>query len=306
MSSFPFTTMLNERKLIAKKERAVVVLTPWDEYYEINERLFRESVEPMLSEDYIRCGIKAPEDGIAYSGAESNPENPEDKLPNVTVLRNWGRFLCTTMGHHQGTPELEYQEVYEFHGFGVMVVDRDGKETVELYCMKPGDKVLIPSYCNMTLYSLDWYPPLITLDFANPELNKSSKDLQKAVTGKIGNRTAHVGPILCMYCEDGKFHIKLNRQYINRNCGSGVKVPGLDKESDATLTVKFPFDDTGPSIGSSAYKGIMHNRKRFGEMGIDVVEGTNSVQLGDMELSEPLWKIAEDTSKPLHVYFRML
>ena len=68
--SLPFLGAQNAETLIAERESAVVILTPWDEYYNINERKFSQSVEPLLSEDYMKLGIQAPEDDIAYSGAD--------------------------------------------------------------------------------------------------------------------------------------------------------------------------------------------------------------------------------------------
>lgn len=306
--TLPFTVMPNEGKLISYNERSVLQLTPWNDYYKMKERTFARDIEPLLSEDYIRLGVEPPEDGIAYSGAESNPGNPADKKPNITVLRNWGVFSCNTGGHHQGVPELACQEVYEFHGFGAMVIDRDGADRIELHCLRPGDKVLIPSYCNMTMYTLD--SPLITLDFANPRLNESTKDMQKTVVGSIGGRPAHLGQALCMHFSSEHdrrlFNVKLNRRYVNRGDGHGVVVPGLDAASDCELTVSLPFSGPGPSTGSTIYKAIMDSRERFGRIGIDVVECGKSVNLGDMELSEPLWDTAEDSSKLLHRHFKML
>ena len=207
----PFEIDYGAKKLISGSEDAVVRIDPaWG--YKINERTFAGAVEPFLSEEYIAFGVQPPDDGVAYSGAESSPANPADKKSNITVLKNWLNFLGNTIGHHQGVSELSYQEVYESHGFGAMVIDRDGEGMIELHCMKPGDKVLIPSYCIMTLYNLD-HDPLVTLDFANPALNKNSKSLQGMETGIFSGRMAHVGPVLCMHYgnDENLFYLELNR-----------------------------------------------------------------------------------------------
>lgn len=302
--TLPFDINYKAKKLISEKGDGIVNLDPaWG--YRINERTFEKGVEPLLSEDYIRLGIEAPEDGIAYSGAESSPENPAEKRPNITVLRNWDKFPCSTMGHHQGVPELEYQEIYEYHGFGAMVIDRDAEKAIELHCMRPGDKVLIPSYCIMTLYNLD-ERPLLALDFANPMLNVSTKDLQKTILGEVEGRTVHVGPVLCMYFGDGSFNIRLNRHYVNRHDSHGVKVPEPEKKN---LSLEFPLQtsQTKPEdTGLAVYEGILGKTDRLADLGIVVIKSNKTVSLDDLELSAPLWDMAEDASKPLHKYFRML
>jgi len=301
MSSLPFEVNYRAKKLISGSEDAVVRLDPaWG--YRINERTFAGAVEPLLSEEYIAFGVQPPDDGVAYSGAESAPANPAGKKPNITVLKNWGNFLGTTMGHHQGVPELRCQEVYESHGFGAMVIDRDGEDRIGLHCMKPGDKVLIPSYCIMTLYNLD-HDPLVTLDFANPALNKSSKSLQGTETGIFSGRMAHVGPVLCMHYDNNEnlFYLSLNRLFVNRQDGHGVK---LGRGNPERLWAAFPFDSV--NMGPSVYDELLARKRRLACMGIDVVECSGTVSLEGMSLTGDLWNIAEDDAKPLHRYFRMM
>src|SRR5262249_55633499 len=151
-----------------------------------------------------------------YSGAEHGSVEPKDqpkpKLPNITVVPNvstshartvalsldrreardepsFGDFRMPTgqevtlfgctMGHwHEelSCPD-RVQEIYEFQGYGALVIDQPDSDEIELWVARDGDKVIVPQQCHMTLYNLDDSEhPLVTLDFANPRRNNSNKD----------------------------------------------------------------------------------------------------------------------------------
>src|SRR3989338_62224 len=128
----------------------------------------------------------------AYIGWEncskdSSPEELSKKQPNVTYLWNipfngTGFLYGSTLGHKHPSLDFLVQEIYEFFGFGGMLISR-GKST-QLYICKKGDKLAVPTDCTMTILNLS-REPLLTLDMANPRENPSSKDYLKEMNGPM-------------------------------------------------------------------------------------------------------------------------
>lgn len=203
--------------------------------YRINPRTF-QSIEPFLHEDWRVLAVPAAgNDSVVYSGAE---HRGSVKLPNVTIVPNFeqsgaGRciVLGSTMGHWHGESASEHpvQEVYEFQSYGLIVLDRENGRP-ELWVAGPGDKVTVPGECHMTLYNLgDRDQPLVTLDFAHPDRNRSAKDL-----------VSRVGPILFASYDDAEAAFLLSRRYINdATHRAGVRLP--DGSTDERRRVVIPL-----------------------------------------------------------------
>ena len=100
--------------------------------------------------------IEYPDDFPVYVGVpdDGNPQT----YPSLTVIPNLrsrdGRLVMgQAFGHHQARqPDSPNTiEVYEYHSHGAMVIDRDGEPTVDFIYAQPGDKILVPPDCHMTL-----------------------------------------------------------------------------------------------------------------------------------------------------------
>lgn len=161
------------------------------EGYKIRERTF-EDIRKLFSKDYKRFNFPYIDSDGVYVGfedgdKESSDEQLRGKKCNLTFLGNLDGplgderrvVMGSTMGHFHPL-KLSLQEVYEFEGFGAMVID-----DVFVF-MEPFGKVYVPGDVNMTLYNLQ-REPLETRDFANPRFNESHKKLQEKI-----------GPILCI------------------------------------------------------------------------------------------------------------
>jgi hypothetical protein len=122
-----------------------------------------------------------------------------------------------------------------------MVLDHEDG-TPEIWVLRAGDKVAVPSACHMTLYSLGGSSqPLVTLDYANPANNKANKDL-------IG---AH-GPILLLYRTATETVFALNPQYLNSaHFKAGVRTQEVSARARAP-EVRLPLGGSQAS-GASLY-----------------------------------------------------
>jgi oxalate decarboxylase/phosphoglucose isomerase-like protein (cupin superfamily) len=266
----PFTLNAGAKNLISYEGPAMVQLEEGSGY-KVKNRLFENDLLPFMSDDYRKLCIE--DCGIVYSGAEHSRRT--GKLPNITVLPNLAAdrvtVLGSTMGHHQGNPELETQEVYEFCGFGAMIVDLDGSDVI-LYYAKQGDKVLIPSFCNMTLYNLG-EEPLITYDFSDPLRNSSTKDLQKAA-----------GPICCFSLDGPQLTVKMNEKYFNRQDGSGI--PARQKPKQTALKIRLNSGNRGNVYEKFECPDV---RGMFEEQGILLKPAQPAPRLGEHILAASLF-----------------
>lgn len=188
------------------------------DFYQNLVRTLTDTLHPLTGGDAIYCGAE-------HVG--------QPKLPNITVVPNvrvgqpgQGQLnvkspylMGCTMGHWHSEPQRDQsvQEVYEFLSYGLLVIDQpagaesSGSEgSVVIWVAKPGDKVTVPHQCHMTLYNLNGgQQPLVTLDFANPERNRSNKHL-----------IDEIGPIMQIACrpkeQDWLISFVLNREYMGR------------------------------------------------------------------------------------------
>lgn len=256
--------------------------------YRIKDRKFGD-IKKLFSEDYGRFEFNAQDNDVVYSGAE------HPFLPDITLLPNLeipgGVVFGSTMGHHQGEEGFPIQEIYEFHGYGAMVVDMDDKKTADLIVAKPKDKVLIPSFCNMTLYNLD-SAPLTTHDFSNPLHNDGTKNLQQKI-----------GPIFCIFFEEGYLKVKLNKEYTSEVSGPRLF---LEKFYDRDLEVKlYPYGHG--SAGERIHREMTkeYTRERFQRVGIEIKTASETVNLGDVVVDAPLLDFVLKPERHLQKYFQL-
>ncbi|HIP97320.1 MAG TPA: hypothetical protein EYH32_08925, partial [Anaerolineae bacterium] len=302
--------------------------------YTINDRDFKVNFQDLFSEDFHAFAGRYHLVGQSpvYSGAE---HRGDPKLPNITVLPNIptrrgrsmrlefdkdrfdiGRdlpfslstgqevtlFGCT-MGHWHGQSDCPdgIQELYEFQGYGALVIDRPESEEVELWVARDGDKVAVPQQCHMTLYNLDDLDhPLVTLDFANPDRNYANKEL-----------VGRIGPILLAYYTPYEAVFVLNRRYINReriymrpdefldpkspppgevnnrNClNGGVRLP----KPLPGREVRIPLGARA-SLGQQLYEALTRDAEiiiQFARLGVRVRRASPEVQLGGAWYGRPL------------------
>ncbi len=154
--------------------------------YKVNNRTYKHVVDIADKFSISQKGFSFSDfadDDVIYSGAE-HTGNP--KLPNITVLPNItfsDYFLFGSTFGHQHTQfekkdDRAFQEIYEFWGNGAILL-RNNSETA-LYILSPEEKVIVGTKDDMTLFNLD-DKPLVTLDYANPDMNSANKDLEKRI-----------------------------------------------------------------------------------------------------------------------------
>jgi len=185
----PYGEIDKELKYTSNSSPAIKKLN--DLGYVLNERTF-ESIKNLFSKDYKKFLFPYENNLGIYIGAEHSPKDLMKKFVNLTFFANleaalnkeFAIVMASSMGHYH-PQNLNVQEVYEFKGYGAMLINKD--EKTDFIFLKPNEKVAVPGNCNMTIYNLD-NKPLKTLDFANPEKNLSNKNLQK-----------QKGPMFCIY-----------------------------------------------------------------------------------------------------------
>ncbi|MBM3234374.1 hypothetical protein FJZ19_04760 [Candidatus Pacearchaeota archaeon] len=250
--------------------------------YKVNPRRFKD-IWPILEKSGMckREDFSYNDDAVVYSGAEHRG-NP--KLPNQTVLPNlWiGSYILlgSTLGHQHTQAEKgdrrRFQEIYEFHGYGAILLRDDF--TTTLYVLKPGEKVIIGTRDNMTLFNLD-YCSLTTLDMANPQknpnMNEANKDLEKLI-----------GPL--MIVKHGKLE------------GSDVTIFRVNKKYKDKISVKtFEPIVVVSRLGTELYERMKESRMEFWKRGIRIIHGGNVPKDLKKEFSPPLLELAQKKNKTL-------
>ena len=273
-------------RLIAFDEPAWVRLrsdAPKLGQYTIKDRSFESAILPYCHGDWGQLGrLSASLGGQAvYSGADHGGMPP---LPSITVLPNFRpvagsltgevlSILGCTMGHwHPVDPVGERtQELYEFQSPGLMVLDREQGE-VDVWVLRGGDKVAVPSGCHMTLYNLgDDDQPLVTLDFADPRRNPADKSL-----------ISRKGPILLAYRSDTGVVFALNELYLNaRDHRAGVRVDGEVSAERRRVVISLAGDRP---LGEDLYLRLTQDptlSRRFSELGLRLRVASSEVVLED-------------------------
>lgn len=245
--------------------------------YKINKRVLGD-ISKLFFPGYSKAMEKAVSstmgfgDDGAYIGAEHS-EKP--KLPNLTYLPNLGSrghfVLGSTFGHQHTQREKgdtrEFQEIYEFLGQGAMLLRTP--DNCNLHLLSPGEKVIVPTNANMTFFNFG-KEPLVTLDYANPEMNQANKNLE-----------AEIGTLMC--CEYfpllRAIDFTLNAKYAERGLlkssyesGNGDRVIRVDRLE----------------LGDDAFKRIKEQEQRFKMAGINIVLGGNMPKNLKQSLSDPL------------------
>lgn len=287
-----------QKALIAKDAPAIIRIEtraphPYANLqYGINNRNFDSHIAPYLRgdwEEFDRLYTLRKDFGfegdlgsarVVYSGAEHPSPRADEglfKLPNITVVPNLETggikgphssegdcyvFGCT-MGHYHplGPSGWRIQEVYEFQSYGLMLLDHEGGK-VEMWVAQDGDKIAVPSGCHMTLYNLgDHDHPLITLDFANPDSNPSTKRLVEKC-----------GPILLAYYDEVEVVFTLNLLYINHPFHeAGVRLSWLPTPTRARQ-VRIPRG-ARQDLGKLLYEQLTQNPTviaQFSSLGIQI------------------------------------
>jgi hypothetical protein len=282
-----FKINLNAKRLLSLDETGFVqIKSNIADVGNIKDRDFDTNIQNLYSKDYENENILKRDP--PYSGADFS------KLPNVTVLPNLksigGRIILgSTMGHYQETLDgscQEILEIYEFHGYGAMLIDKEKSPFMELHILKPEDKVFTLNKCNMTIFNFDLYP-LITSDYANPKIHQGDKNLQR-----------EIGSAIIMIYDGINLDIKLNPEYINRIDELGVRLAGYNEE-DLTIRIK-------TTLGEDLYKKFNQNeiQEQFKNIGIHIMFEDNSINLDGNKLSEPLYDIATK-SNILNRFFKI-
>jgi len=191
-----------------------------------------------------------------------------------------------TFGHHHDNENEGMQEFYEFHGHGAMIIDKDNTGTVDVIVAKKGDKIAVPTHCNMTILNLG-SNPLMTLDYANPSNNRANKKLQE-----------RIGPLFCAYIDGNAVVFELNKKYINQEneYGAGVKINSQSPETKIEFKLK-DAENTGQQI----YNFLLDDdlREEFSALGIHLVPAETFVTLRGTQYRKSLLEILATEGKPL-------
>jgi hypothetical protein len=248
--------------------------------YKLNKRTLTD-VSKLFFEKYIQAMQNAisisrgyGDDGI-YVGTE---HSGSPKLPNITLLPNLGArgiyVLGSTFGHQHTQREKgdtrEFQEIYEFLGFGAMLLRTE--EQCNLHLLTPGQKVIVPTNANMTFFNMG-KEPLLTLDYANPEMNSANKNLE-----------AEIGTLLC--CEYFPFHRALDFTINSKYAERGLVTNSYSDRGNKTIRVD------RLELGQEAFDRIKEQEQRFRMAGINIVTGGNIPKNLEQALSLGLTELA--------------
>ena len=291
--------LARHKALIAKDADAVIRIDSGaaaaNRHYVVKPRSFATGVEPYLRGAWgdfdARCEIERPD--VAYCGAEFGypvaGDESQAKLPNITVVPNWptrkGRVTVVgcTMGHWHPDREPRVQEVYEFQGFGLLVLDHQ-QGAPEIHVARAGDKIAVPTACHMTLYNLgDIDNPLVTLDFADPRPghNDSNKDL-----------VGQWGPILLAYYDDFTATFELNPTYVaNPGNPAGVRRQGRADEVNKVIVGRAGRAELGRQLYEQL-TGSPDVIAAFAQLGLHIRKASPEVILPSVELPRPSLHVA--------------
>lgn len=246
--------------------------------YKINNRRFSD-IKPLFSEDYKNANFGYSDNHVVYSGLE---HSAKPKLPNITRLPNLLTYngdviLGSTFGHQHlqkaKGDKRKFQEIYEFLGYGAMLLRNDYVTT--LHVLAPNDKVLVETGESMTIINLQ-QKPLVTLDYANPEMNSASKDFEKE------NGTFLFGRFNIDDSEKSRLELKFNLKYLPLISGS-LKPVVMD----------------GVQLGEDLTNKIASYIQYFEESGINLVLGGNLPKDLRKTFSKPLFELAKQRNRDL-------
>lgn len=264
--------------------------------YKINDRKFKDLKEiTERSEDYKSLFFPYGEECVVYSGAEHNPKNLTKKLPNITFLPNYEwqnykkRFILTlgsTLGHKHIQAEKgdnrEFQEIYEFLGYGAMILRN--KNGTTLHILAPKEKIIVGTEDSMTIFNLQT-EPLITLDYANPNMNSANKVLEK-----------NIGPLMMIQetpieldFSEYMTQFRLNRNYVTEKI--------IKTESTSKNLINVPA-----KLGRELYSKLSSNsdyKEEFKQLGINLSFESNIPKHFEKEFTPSLLELAVMQNKIL-------
>lgn len=248
--------------------------------YKINDRRFSD-IRKLFSGDYRMRSFQYKDEDVAYSGAE---HTGKPKFPNVTFLPNLDAGDSVVLGSTFGHQHLQvirgdtrqFQEMYEFQGYGAMLL-RNHAGT-RMHVLKSREKVLVGTEDNMTIFNLDECP-LVTLDYAHPERNRASKDLEQGTAIEKG-----IGSLLMITSGREGIQFSVNQEYNKRGFVRGTR-------EKVTLQVT--------ELGEQVYREIGSHNREFSEMGIYVVYGENIPEGLRKEFSPSLLELVLSGNKSL-------
>ena len=266
--------------------------------YEFTEKGLDDSMKKIISasESYRKFSLWLSDGQTAYV-CIGHKAKDASKLPNLTYVPNipatetaTGKhviILGQTFGHHHDNENDGMQEIYEFRGFGAIIIDRDNTDTVDFVVAKEGDKIAVPTHCNMTILNLD-YTPLMTLDYANPNNNRANKKLQE-----------RIGPLLCAYIDNGIAVFEINENYINQrnDYGAGVNIIPQNPVTQIEFNV-----GNHQELDQMIYYLLLDDdaREKFGNVGINVIPAEKSIVLGNQQYHGSLLELIAIEDKSLH------
>ncbi len=243
----------------------------------------------------------------AYEGIEHKPENLREKLLNITRIWNLpfnaGGFMYgSTLGHKHENYDFDVQEIYEFWNRGGMLISFN--EGSKLFVCKPGDKVVVPPKCMMTIlnFSVD---ELETLDMANPSENASSKVILE-----------EKGPMITFYhtgMQNGNLYCSSFKcsSYLSQRFGRRIEFP---LEGVVKMRLNSQYENFGIKedaeveffVRDGEFSGeIIRKRDELARYNIEVVEASGSVSCNGRDgksyrISEPLEKLVVRSDKIVH------
>ena len=236
--------------------------------YRIHPRTFSQ-MRRFFSLDYNRNQFHYKDNEVIYSGAE---HSGTPKLPNLTILPHLearDRFILgSTFGHtHIEDDEREFQEIYEFCGYGGMLIYAPLQPDlgVTLHVLKPGEKVTVSPRENMTLFNLD-HKDLVALDYANPLKNLAHKDLENRLGTLLTIEQETSYGNVTFYTSESRTTFRINPQYVEE---------GLIAAHSKELSTTF----LGASSGNELYQALLeHGEERLERLGIKLSFGGNAQQ----------------------------
>jgi hypothetical protein len=166
-----------------------------------------------LMKDCYPAQLVAQTEQQAYESLESTTR------ANVTIVPPWPcgeqTFCGSTLGHYQYDPAdapNAILEIYEvISGCGALLIDEPGHPHMDLYLLRPGDKVGTPHHCVMTIFCLGDLP-LVLHDIADPQRHRTHKLLQR-----------EAGPTVVMHYGYGNLRAEVNPRYVDRQDGFGAR-----------------------------------------------------------------------------------
>jgi hypothetical protein len=244
--------------------------------YEINDRK-QTDIEPIWEHatKFVSFYPNLRSNEIIYSGAE---HTGIPKLPNVTFIPNIihepGCLMGTTFGHKhlqaRSGDIRPFQEIYEFESYGGMLI-RNGEST-RLELLRPGEKVIVGTDDNMTLFNMSKVP-LVTIDYANPKMNSAGKELEKAI-----------GPAMMIWSAESEMIFRINYDYRAQDI-----IPGIRN----TIVIR------AKKGGEGLYEQIQKQANEFRDAGIEIGFGGNIPETYKKEFSKPLAHLVSDRNEVL-------